>query len=280
MPATIARRTADPAEVLATAGEFLARDPVRHNVVISLLEARVRHPEPGDYWILERAGEVVGVVFRSPVDYSPALTPMDADAVAVAVDAMAGAGVTLPGVNGDATTVSRFAGAWAARTRTPGRPVRGQRLFEIPEVHPPLAPGGAVRTATAGDHDLLTDWVDAFHVEINDGPIGNSRAIVEQRVATGSFHVWDHRGPVAFAGTTPPARGVVRIGPVYTPPADRGRGYASALVAELSRTVLARGDRCVLYTDLDNPTSNAIYQRIGYHPVEEAIRYSFGAGPR
>jgi ribosomal protein S18 acetylase RimI-like enzyme len=280
MPATTARRTADPAEVLATAAEFLARDPVRHNVVLSLLETRVRHPEAGDYWIVERAGAVVGVVFRSPVDYTPALTPMDAGAVTAVVDAMAGAGVTLPGVNGDATTASRFAGAWAARTRTPGRPVRGQRLFEVQEVRPPLAPGGAVRTARAGDHDLLADWVDAFHVEISDSPIGNSRAIVEQRVAAGHFHVWDHGGAVAFAGTTPPARDVVRIGPVYTPPADRGRGYASALVAELSRNVLARGERCVLYTDLDNPTSNAIYQRIGFEAVEEAIRYSFGHGPR
>src|SRR5690348_12065337 len=100
MPATTARRTADPGAVLADAAAFLRGDPVRHNVVVSLLETRVRHPEPGDYWIVERDGEVVGVVFRSPVDYYPVLTPMDLDAVTTVVDAMAGAGVALPGVNG------------------------------------------------------------------------------------------------------------------------------------------------------------------------------------
>jgi ribosomal protein S18 acetylase RimI-like enzyme len=276
MPPTRARRTADPAAVLADAGAFLARDPVRHNIVASLLDARVRHPEPGDYWIVERAAEVVGVLFRSPLDHYPVLTPMDRDAVTTVVDAMAGAGVTLPGVNGDATTSSRFAGAWAARTRTPGRPVHAQRLFEVPEVRLPAPPGGAVRTAASGDHDLLVDWVDAFHVEVNDGPLAHTRTVVQQRVAAGSFHVWDHGGAVAFAGTTPTVLGVVRIGPVYTPPECRNRGYASALVAELSRQVLERGDRCVLYTDLDNPTSNAIYQRIGYEVVDEAVRYAFG----
>jgi GNAT superfamily N-acetyltransferase len=273
---TTAHRTGDPAAVLADAAVFLARDPVRHNVVVSLLETRVRHPEPGDYWIVERHGEVIGVVFRSPVDYYPVVTPMDLDAVTAVVDAMADAGVTLPGVNGDATTSSRFAGAWVARTRTPGRPVHAQRLLEVPTVHAPLAPGGKARTATIDDHDLLVRWVDAFHVEIDDGPVGSSRAIVERRVAAGLFHIWDHGGPVAFAGTTPPALGVVRIGPVYTPPAGRGRGYASALVAELSRRVRDRGERCILYTDLDNPTSNAIYRRIGYEAVDEAIRYAFG----
>src|SRR3954469_23236629 len=129
---TTTRRTDDPAAVLADAAAFLTTDPVRHNVVASLLETRVRHPEPGDYWIVERAGEGVGVVFRSPVDYYPVVTPMDLDAVTTVVDAMAEAGVTLPGVNGDATTSSRFAGTWAARTRTPARPLHAQRLFEVP----------------------------------------------------------------------------------------------------------------------------------------------------
>jgi GNAT superfamily N-acetyltransferase len=276
MAPTTARRTADPVAVLADAAGFLARDPVRHNVVVSLLESRVVHPEPGDYWIVERGGDVVGVVFRSPVDHYPLVTPMDLEAVTTVVGAMADVGVTLPGVNGDATTSARFAGAWTARTRTPGRPVHAQRLFEVPRVHAPLAPGGRARTATAADHGLLVDWVDAFHAEINDGPVGNARTIVERRVEAGLFHVWDHDGAVAFAGTTRPALGVVRIGPVYTPPACRGRGYASALVAELSQRVLDRGERCVLYTDLDNPTSNGIYRRIGYEPVDEAIRFAFG----
>jgi predicted GNAT family acetyltransferase len=65
-------------------------------------------------------------------------------------------------------------------------------------------------------------------------------------------------------------RAGTRIGYVYTPPEARRRGYASALVAEVSQTMLERGcDFCVLYTDMSNPTSNGIYQTIGYRLIEQ-----------
>jgi predicted GNAT family acetyltransferase len=275
---TTARRTGDVAEVLADAGAFLAADPVRNNVVRSLLAIRVTHPEPGDYWIVERRGDVVGLVFRSPLDYLAALTPMDAAAVASAVDAMAAAGVTLPGVNGDATTAARFAGAWAARTKSPATPVRGQRIFEVTAVVPPRPTTGRLRDATADDRDLLVDWVEAFHAEIDEGPVGGAAIHVDRRLEGGLLRLWDDGGPVSLAGITAPVDATVRIGPVYTPPAARGRGYASALVAAVSQEVLDRGGRCILYTDLDNPTSNAIYRAIGYRVVEEVLRYRFTGG--
>ena len=81
--------------------------------------------------------------------------------------------------------------------------------------------------------------------------------------------------PVAMAGVFDAVAGVARIGPVYTPPDRRGRGYASALVAEVSDAVLTRGQRCILYTDLENPTSNAIYRALGYRAVAEALKYRF-----
>lgn len=72
-----------------------------------------------------------------------------------------------------------------------------------------------------------------------------------------------------------------RIGYVYTPPEWRGRGYASACVAGLSQRVLDSGRRfCFLYTDLSNPTSNALYQRIGYEHVCNVIDYEFSVTSR
>jgi predicted GNAT family acetyltransferase len=86
---------------------------------------------------------------------------------------------------------------------------------------------------------------------------------------------------VSLAGFSGPTTTGIRIGPVYTPREHRGRGYATALVAELSTAMLARGYRaCFLYTDLSNPISNAIYERIGYQRVADAVEIRFGQIPR
>jgi predicted GNAT family acetyltransferase len=81
---------------------------------------------------------------------------------------------------------------------------------------------------------------------------------------------------VATGGRTPNG---IRIGPVYTPPGRRGRGYASALTAAVSTVRLGSGARvCFLYTDLANPTSNRIYQNVGYEPVCDAAEFRFEGG--
>jgi predicted GNAT family acetyltransferase len=89
--------------------------------------------------------------------------------------------------------------------------------------------------------------------------------------------LWEHDGEiVSFAGWGGPTPNGARVGPVYTPPELRGRGYATAATAELSRRLLASGRRfCFLYTDLANPTSNAIYERIGYRRVCESAEIVF-----
>jgi predicted GNAT family acetyltransferase len=93
--------------------------------------------------------------------------------------------------------------------------------------------------------------------------------------------VWEVGGiPVSLAGVTRTVAGMVRVGPVYTPPALRRRGYAGAATAAVSQAALDAGARVVvLYTDLANPTSNALYQRLGYHPVEDRVVMSFAPGP-
>ena len=67
---------------------------------------------------------------------------------------------------------------------------------------------------------------------------------------------------------TRPTQHGIGVGGVYTPPELRRRGYASSCVAALSQRLLDAGfEYCTLYTDLSNPTSNDIYQQIGYRPV-------------
>jgi predicted GNAT family acetyltransferase len=276
--AAIVRATDDPAQVLDEAGEFLEHDPVGHNVILTLLHARRAHPEPGRYWIVDIDGRTTGVVFQSPLDWSATVTPMSTDAVGAAVEVIVAEGVRLPGVGGEAATAAAFAGQWTERARAGARPVQGQRIYEVEQVVCPTPTGGRLRPALDKDRAVCVAWFEAFGIEI-DETMRDAGAAVDRRLPAGELFIWDDGTPVALAGLSDAVAGVVRIGPVYTPPDRRGHGYASALVAAVSSAVLADRHRCILYTDLDNPTSNAIYRALGYRSVAEVLKYEF-AEPR
>ena len=90
------------------------------------------------------------------------------------------------------------------------------------------------------------------------------------------FRSDDGDAPRHLTGANPPAYGVARIGPVFTPKEHRGRGYASAAVAEVSRQLQAEGSRVTLFTDQANPTSNRIYVALGFEPVVDMVDLTIG----
>jgi predicted GNAT family acetyltransferase len=82
--------------------------------------------------------------------------------------------------------------------------------------------------------------------------------------------------PVSLAVVRLPVAGVSRIGPVYTPTTHRGNGYGSAVTA--AAALWARehsSDDVVLFADLANPTSNTIYQGIGFQPISDYAHIDF-----
>lgn len=275
--AVLVRATEDPERVLKEARTFFASDPVRHNVILTLLHARVAHPEPGRYWILDIDGRTAGVVFQSPLHFIATVTPMPTEAVPDVVDSIVAHGVTLPGVNGEAATAARFAGHWAEGTKSAVRPVQGQRIYEVQQVIPAQRGRGQLRQATGEDRDLLVRWLQAFQAETGEA-VSDAAQVVERRLSGGQLWVWDDQAPVAMAGISDAVSGVVRVGPVYAPPDRRNCGYGSALVAAVSTAARTDGHRCILYTDLGNPTSNSIYRAIGYRAVAEVLRYGFDEG--
>lgn len=267
--------TTDPAEVLRRADALLSADPVRTNVVGTLLRQRAASGDAGRYWVA-RPDDPIGVGFQSPLNFSVSVTPMPDDAVEAIVDAAFDAGVVFPGVTGDAATASRFAGAWTERTRSAASPESGQRIYEVDEVCPPTGVPGALRVAGPGDRDLLIDWLGWFAEDTGE-PV-DPLTTVDRRLPLGELYVWTddrHEQPVSMAAPTPAVAGVARVQAVYTPRHRRGRGYASACVAAVSASARAAGDRCILYTDLANPTSNAIYRALGYRAAAEVLRYRF-----
>jgi RimJ/RimL family protein N-acetyltransferase len=152
-----------------------------------------------------------------------------------------------------------------------------QRLFRLGVLEPPEPhPHGAARVATTADRALVRDWFAAFEEEATGG--GPVRAsLIDDRLGYGGVLLWEAGGePVALAARTRVAAGTARIGPVYTPPEHRRHGYGAAVTTAVSRAAMDAGaSHVVLFTDLANPTSNGVYQRIGFRGVGDRLVLGF-----
>jgi predicted GNAT family acetyltransferase len=140
---------------------------------------------------------------------------------------------------------------------------------------------GRLRQATLRDVPQVSQWIERFNEEALTRDSEDPRELAERAVARGQIFLWHTSRPVSMAGWTGAAPNGRRLSFVFTPPAERRHGYGSACVAALSEAILSLGKSyCCLYADLANPTSNAIYARIGYEPLYDATRYSLiGAAP-
>ena len=181
--------------------------------------------------------------------------------------------------------VDAFAAAWAGLHDVAVAPAFDQRIYALAHLRGPKAVPGAMRLATDDDRPLVLDWCRAFAVEALGDDDGEDRSRLDRNVEArladerGGFGLWEHAGrTVSLAGFGGPTPNGIRIGPVYTPPADRNRGFGSAVTAAVSQLLLERGHRfCFLYSDLANPTANSIYTRLGYEPVCDSREVSFSA---
>jgi GNAT superfamily N-acetyltransferase len=201
-------------------------------------------------------------------------------AAAAAELAVGLAGRPLSAVNAYPDAARWFAAAWRDVAGCLAAPLRGMRLYRLAELAwPDPAPDGGPRVAADADAPLLAGWFTAFATEVHDEVEADQGPAVRERLGYGGVTLWQAGGrPVSMGAVTRQVAGMVRIGPVYTPPEFRGAGYASAVTAELSLRALEAGAaEVLLYTDLDNPVSNSIYQRIGYRAVEDRVVLAFSA---
>jgi predicted GNAT family acetyltransferase len=218
------------------------------------------------------------------VDGAPALmTPphnllasaLSPEAAVVAAGYLHAERLDVPAVLAGVATATAFAGRYTALTGLAAHVDRDQGVYALTAlVEPPPVPG-ALRLATDDDWPVVRAWGVAFHTEVGLPlhDIDRQRA----RVADGLYWLWEDGGPVSMAGCGGYTPNGARIGPVYTPPDLRGRGYASAVSAGVTRDLLGRGLAWTfLYTDLGNPTSNKIYRAIGYEHVADVRAVSFG----
>lgn len=254
-------------EMSERAGALL-RSRVEHNVLATVLEAQLAPAgsRPGTYAYVSADDEVIAGALRVPPH--PLLVTVMSDEVAEALmEAWLPVDVDCPGVVGVPEVVRAIVAAWQRRTGGSATPTMVQALHALDRVIPPERPAsGVLRPGAPSERELLRDWAAAFARE--SGVVVDPEAMVDRRLERGFLQVWDDGGPVSMVGRTPAIAGAVRIAPVYTPPALRGRGYASSAVAAISQAQLDAGaERCILFTDLANPTSNRIYAAVGYRRI-------------
>ncbi|MEO6577875.1 MAG: GNAT family N-acetyltransferase [Candidatus Limnocylindria bacterium] len=272
-------------EFLATASPFLEAHEAENNLILGIASAI--HATPGVFeerptfaTAVDDDGQVMAATLRTP-PHNQVLSWTDVPATsATLADALQDQ--PLPGLLGPTAAAAAFVEEWTRITGQPAHLEVAERIFRLARVVPPERPAsGGWRVIEERDRDLIAAWVLAFSEEAvpESPPIPDPMAVADRWVAqVGRIgYVWESSGRVAsFVGASGQTPNGIRIAPVYTPPEQRHRGYASALTAAASQDQLDRGRRFVfLFTDLSNPTSNKIYRAIGYEPVCDMDQYRF-----
>ena len=275
-------------DFLAVTQSILEEDEVSNGLMLGLALRLQEHPErvPDDLFLatVQDGEQLIAAALMTPpnnlIVFSRQTDP------SAAFDLLANRLRTWPqrppGVNGRKEWSQHFAQRWQALTGQYYRVAVELRVFRLDEVVYGLgAAPGAMRVATMSDLELATQWMDDFAQEAlpHETARNSAQQAVAWRIEQESLFLWEEAGEVvSMAGKSRPTAHGISIGPVYTPPKLRGRGYATAMVATLSQHLLDSGYTfTTLFTDLANPTSNRIYQKIGYQPVCDFTEYLFEA---
>jgi RimJ/RimL family protein N-acetyltransferase len=232
-------------------------------------------------WHQRADGTVDGAVLRTP-PFPLLAASLPAGSITDLLAALAAKRAVAAAVNLAAADEAGFVASWVAATAGTATVAGRSRLYVLDELVPPEpAPDGFARLAGEPDAELLVDWFGAFQLEARAGGPEDSRKAVADGLSHDGLMLWESRGErVAMAGLSRLVAGVARVTGVYTPPERRRHGYAGGVTAAISRAALAAGaHRVVLFTDLANPTSNALYLRLGYRPVEDRVLLRLTTGP-
>lgn len=271
--------TTSVTDFLTLAGTHLRAEPALNTVLLTVADTvRTSGPEAfGAHsavfgWHESADGSVDGA-FLHTSPFPVLLAALPAGSAAALISLLIAEGSAEAGANADHRDEAEIAAAWTAASGGTAVPTLRSRLYRLGGLMiPDPFPAGAARLAGSSDRDLLVEWHDAFGAEAG-GPHGNASAEVAERLAHGGLMIFEADGePVAMAAKSLGVAGVARVTTVYTPPQHRRRGYGGAATIAVTQAALDQGAReVVLFTNLANPTSNALYQRLGYQPVSDRV---------
>ncbi|MCC6694197.1 MAG: GNAT family N-acetyltransferase [Candidatus Hydrogenedentes bacterium] len=273
---------ADAAGFLAKTRTILERDECANNLMLGnclrLLSESPVFEQPPLFATIDRDGDLaLAAVMTPPYPLQIYVENGDVSGVDFLVTELARSGRHIASVIGRESVGRAFAELWSRETGAAARTRVRQLLYELRSVVQPIYPPGYFRVAESGDIELAREWARCFHKDcFHDGESERAVRNAEEKLRHGGLFFWVNGTCVSMAARTRPTPRGEAVCMVYTPPQERGRGYASAVVASLSQRILNEGKTfCTLYTDLDNPTSNSIYRRIGHQPVADSVHIEF-----
>jgi uncharacterized protein len=276
------KRLSDAGQFLERVQPFLLRREAEHCLILGLLDGL----RAGEQWgaepplmaLVENHDEVAAVVLMTPphnliISWTADDSTLDAIARELHTKAVA-----VPGINSSADIAQKFALKWSELSGQTFRVQMAQRIYQLSRVTKESRAAGRLREPKQSDDALLREWRAAFSIDAEGMDPGQAREAAALPLPLSRWLLlWEVDGTaVSMAGFAGPTPNGIRVAWVYTPPEKRGKGFAGACVAALSQKLLDDGRKfCFLYTDLANPISNHVYQKIGYEPVTDATVYSF-----
>jgi uncharacterized protein len=254
------------------AQDYLRQHEAEHNLLLGIAHALLhypsRYPDPPYLAIAQTSSQIQAVAMRTPPHKLLLSKAQDFRALTLIAQDWQERPDLLPDVSGLVPEVETFLQVWQTLTGQSSRRVIEMKIHQLTQVEPIGSTSGSLRQATEGDRPLLLEWFAAFAAEVGGVVHQDAERAIDTGLEQQSIYLWEDGIPVSWASGKPYSSAAARIGPVYTPPEYRRKGFATACVAALSQKLLEQGcDRCFLFTDLANPTSNRIYQTIGYRPV-------------
>jgi predicted GNAT family acetyltransferase len=259
-------------EFLERAGKSLERAEAENNLILGIskyFEVNAEQAKVNPYFLtVEDRGTLLGAALMTPPRHLIIIQMLGPVIVAL-TDYLSDANITIPGVVGPKSTSQLFADHWRNRTGKSSRLKMSQRIYACERPGAQVYSRGHLRPAMQSDEALLVQWSAEFCREAGiEDEIEYAQARVPNAIAKKSLYVWDNHQVVSMAVVQRETAHGICVSMVYTPRHLRKQGYATSCVATLTQRMLDSGKKfCCLYTDLTNPTSNAIYQKIGYEPV-------------
>lgn len=256
---------------LAAAAPLIAHDVARSVGLRAWIDGSKRASVPERMFMaIWRSGDALGVAYQRGV-HPVVIGDSSAEACAAFADALADEHPKLEGVVGKLAACEAFAGHWRLRTGRMHRLRHRMRDHVLRALIPPPAVRASIRVAGPDDREWLLEMHDAFAMDARLPPLTpeSARRIVDEGLAEGTFRIWNDVQDVAFAGYACAGPDAARVAPVYTLPAYRANGYGAAIVGALCAELTNAGRQVFLVTDVANPTSNALYARLGFVPLDD-----------
>lgn len=273
-------RYTSASDFLAHAQPLLERRESFNTLMLSICATLIDTPEYyPDYflWTVEREQDIkIAGILTRPYELIVYAESPDLIGITRLAQSIHDQKIALPGVVGVVEAVHAFADAWITLTGETWSVRRHSRIYELREVLFPARIRGKCIQARSEHHAVVSAWIyDFYHSKI---PMGEAEQTAALHISDRTVYLWEVDGkPVSMAvGPTRQSKRGGTINFVYTPPEQRRNGYASAVVAALSQQILDSGKEfCTLFTNLANPTSNSIYQKIGYVPCGDFDEVKF-----